>query len=288
MAVLSDDAGGVPLLELEDVEVAYGGASLALRGISVRVDEHQAVAVLGPNGAGKTTMIRAITGLLGVHGGRIVNGTVRLEGKDVSTLTPHQIVATGVAQVPEGRMVFKTLSVEDNLRAGAASGRVKDPDVVLEEIFGMFPVLRERRDDQAGWMSGGEQQMIAIGRALMAGPRLLILDEASLGLAPLITKSIFATLSGIRERLGLAVLLNEQNTRLALDFADRAYVMENGRIVLEGDSASLKDKPEVQASYLGIDVPDETPAAPTAPGATVTTPRTGSPFRARTRTRWLA
>jgi len=241
-----------PLLSVGGLEVAYGGASLALRGVGLHVGEHEAVAVLGANGAGKTTTIRAITGLLGRHGGRLVDGELRFAGRDVTTLAPHQIVKAGIAQVPEGRMVFKGLSVEDNLQTGASSGRTSDADGLRDQIYELFPVLHQRRHDQAGWMSGGEQQMIAIGRGLMASPRLLILDEASLGLAPMVIEQIFGRLAEARRDLGMAVLLVEQNARLALDFADRAYVMENGRMVMQGTSAALAADPDVQAFYLGV------------------------------------
>jgi branched-chain amino acid transport system ATP-binding protein len=241
-----------PLLAAAGLEVAYGGASLALRGVGLRVGEHETVAVLGANGAGKTTTIRAITGLLGRHGGRLVDGELRFAGRDLTGLAPHQIVKAGIAQVPEGRMVFKGLSVEENLQTGLSSGRTPDAGALRDQVYQLFPALHRRRHDHAGWMSGGEQQMIAIGRGLMASPRLLILDEASLGLAPMVIEQIFGRLAEARRDLGMAVLLVEQNARLALDFVDRAYVMENGRIALQGTSAALAADPDVQASYLGV------------------------------------
>jgi ABC-type branched-subunit amino acid transport system ATPase component len=257
-----------PLLAVDGLEVAYGGASLALRGVDLHVAEHETVAILGANGAGKTTTIRAVTGLLGRHGGRIADGTLRFAGRDLTALAAHQTVQAGIAQVPEGRMVFKGLSVEENLEAGASSGRTADRAALRDQIYELFPVLHRRRHDHAGWMSGGEQQMIAIGRGLMASPRMLILDEASLGLAPMIIEQIFDRLAQARHDLGMAVLVVEQNARLALDFVDRAYVMENGRVVVEGTSAALRADPDVQASYLGV-AQAETAVAPPARGRRV-------------------
>jgi branched-chain amino acid transport system ATP-binding protein len=264
------DAG---LLDLVGVEVSYGGASLALRGASLRVSDGQAVAVLGSNGAGKTTTIRAISGLLGVHGGRVVAGDVRFDGIDAARMKPHELVARGMAQVPEGRMVFKHLTVEENLRVGAATRKDAGINDGLEQVYELFPRLRERKTQKAGWMSGGEQQMVAIGRALMAGPRLLLLDEVSLGLAPLVVEDIFKQLAKARAELGLAVLLVEQNALVALDFADYGYIMENGRIALEGTSEELRHNPEVQASYLGAGASRE---------------RFGVQRAARPRRRWLS
>jgi branched-chain amino acid transport system ATP-binding protein len=261
------------LLNLRGVEVSYGGASLALRGVSLRVGPRQAVAVLGSNGAGKTTTIRAASGLLGLHGGRVVAGDVLLDGSDARRMRPHQLVARGMAQVPEGRMVFKHLTVEENLLVGAATRKDSPVGEGLEQVYELFPHLRERRGQKAGWMSGGEQQMVAIGRALMAGPRLLLLDEVSLGLAPLVVEDIFNQLAKARAELDLAVLLVEQNARVALDFADYGYVMENGRIALEGTTDELRHNPEIQASYLG---------------SAATRERFGVRRAARPRRRWLS
>ncbi len=252
-AIVSDPAamaaGG--LLSMRAVEVVYGGASRVLHGVSLRVGSGQAVALLGTNGAGKTTTIRAISGLLGLHRGRVLSGEVEFENESLLGRSPHEIVAGGVAQVPEGRMVFKSLTVEENLKVGASSRRAHAVRASLDQVYELFPRLYERRSQQAGWMSGGEQQMIAIGRALMADPRLLLLDEVSLGLAPLVVHSIFERLADVRRERGMSVLLVEQNARLALEFAEHAYIMENGRIALEGPSARLRDDPEVQATYLG-------------------------------------
>jgi branched-chain amino acid transport system ATP-binding protein len=261
-------------LALRAVEVAYGDASLALRGVTLRVGSGQAVAVLGANGAGKTTTIRTISGLLPMHGGRIVAGEVLFDGEAVRRQRPHQLVARGLGQVPEGRMVFKHLTVEENLEVGASSRRNGDRAAALDQVYDLFPKLRERRTQKAGWMSGGEQQMVAIGRALMSSPRLLLLDEVSLGLAPLVVETIFESLSAARRELDMAVLLVEQNARLALDFADYGYIVETGRVVLEGTSDELRGNPEVQASYLGT-------------GAAARE-RFGAARTARPRRRWLS
>jgi branched-chain amino acid transport system ATP-binding protein len=261
-------------LTLRAAEVAYGDASLALRGVTLRVGRGQAVAVLGANGAGKTTTIRTISGLLPMHGGRIVAGEVLFDGEDVRRQRPHQLVARGLGQVPEGRMVFKHLSVEENLEVGASSRRNGDKTAALDQVYELFPILRERRTQKAGWMSGGEQQMVAIGRALMSAPRLLLLDEVSLGLAPLVVETIFESLAAARRELDMAMLLVEQNARLALDFADYGYIVETGRVVLEGTTAELRGNPEVQASYLGT-------------GAEARQ-RFGAARTARPRRRWLS
>jgi branched-chain amino acid transport system ATP-binding protein len=209
------------------------------------------VALLGPNGAGKTTTIRAISGLLDLHHGSIRDGEIRLDGVSLKGMRTDRIVGAGVAQVPEGRHVFKELTVEENLRVGA-SARVKPGvDDTMAQIFDLFPRLKERFKQQAGWLSGGEQQMVAIGRALMAAPRLLLLDEVSLGLAPLVIEDIFERLREVRRDLGTAMLLVEQNARVALGFAEYGYILESGRIALEGPSGALRDDPTVRESYLG-------------------------------------
>jgi branched-chain amino acid transport system ATP-binding protein len=243
-------AGTEPLLAVDNIEVAYG-VSLALRGVSFNVPEHGAVALLGPNGAGKTTTIRAISGLLDLHHGTIRDGEVRLDGAGLNAMKPHKIVAAGVAQVPEGRHVFKELTVEENLLVGASARSARNLDETMTQVFDLFPRLKERIKQQAGWLSGGEQQMVAIGRALMASPRLLLLDEVSLGLAPLVIEDIFERLREVRRDLGTAMLLVEQNARVALGFAEYGYILESGRIALEGPSAALRDDPTVKESYLG-------------------------------------
>jgi len=239
------------LLAVDNVEVVYG-VSLALRGISFQVPEDGAVALLGPNGAGKTSTIRAISGLLAVHNGAVRDGEIRLDGKSIRGMRAHKIVSAGVSQVPEGRLVFPQLSVEENLLVGASARKSPGVADTLTRVYDLFPRLKERTRQQAGWLSGGEQQMVAIGRALMAAPRLLLLDEVSLGLAPQVIASIFELLAEVRRELGTAMLLVEQNARAALAFADYGYILENGRVVLEGPSADLRDNPVIQESYLGV------------------------------------
>ena len=234
------------LLELRDVEVAYGDLP-ALRGVSVSVEAGETLSVVGANGAGKTTMLRAISGLLPPRAGQILLDGVRLD-----RLPSHAIVERGVVQVPEGRKIFPSLTVLENLELGsyvsAAKARRRDG---LEQVFGLFPRLQERRGQAAATMSGGEQQMLAIGRALMARPRVLMLDEPSLGLAPIVVKEIFRVIGEIN-RLGTTVLLVEQNTRQALALSRRGYVLENGRVVLEGSGAELLGNAHVKRAYLGM------------------------------------
>jgi branched-chain amino acid transport system ATP-binding protein len=239
------------ILRVENLEVVYG-VSLAVRGISFEVPEDGAIALLGPNGAGKTSTIRAITGLLDVHHGHIREGDIRFEGRSIRNLRSDKIVAGGVAQVPEGRLVFGQLTVEENLRVGASARGSSGLSDTLAQVYDLFPRLKERTKQQAGWLSGGEQQMVAIGRALMAAPRLLLLDEVSLGLAPRVIEDIFARLADVRRELGTAMLLVEQNARVALSFVDYGYILESGRVVLDAPAAELQQNPLVQESYLGV------------------------------------
>jgi len=236
----------VSLLELRGVEVAYGDLP-ALRGVSVSVEAGETLSVVGANGAGKTTMLRAISGLMRPRAGQIL-----LDGERLDSLPSHAIVGRGVVQVPEGRKIFPSLTVLENLELGsyvaAAKARRREG---LEHVFTLFPRLKERERQAAGTMSGGEQQMLAIGRALMARPRLLMLDEPSLGLAPIIVKEIFRIIGEIN-RLGTTVLLVEQNTRQALALSQRGYVLENGRVVLEGSGAELLGNEHVKRAYLGM------------------------------------
>ncbi len=242
-----------PILALSDLEVVYHQVVLVLRGVSLVVPEGSVVALLGPNGAGKTTTLRAITGLLDLHEGTRTKGRVVLQGESLAGLSPERIVARGVAQVMEGRRVLGELTVEENLRAGGWSlGRGALAEG-LEEAYGRFPILAERRTQPAGYLSGGEQQMLAIARALMSKPRLLLLDEPSLGLAPKIVAQVAALVREINAS-GVSVLLVEQNASVALELADHAYLMENGRIVLEGPAAELEDDPDVQEFYLGAGI----------------------------------
>ncbi|WP_322801258.1 ABC transporter ATP-binding protein [Thermoflexus sp.] len=235
-------------LEVEDLEVTYGPVR-ALQGVSLRVDPGEVVAVIGANGAGKTTLLRAISGLLRPRSGRI-----RFDGHEITGWPPERIVALGLVQIPERRQLFHSMSVEDNLRLGAylrlRRGERKAVEEDLQRVFEIFPRLKERRRQVAGTLSGGEQQMLAIGRGLMARPRVLLLDEPSLGLAPLLVRELFRILRALREQ-GLTLLLVEQNARQALRIADRAYIMETGRIVREGAAVDLLADPILQAAYLG-------------------------------------
>lgn len=248
--------GSGELLTVENIEIVYG-VSLAVHGISFEVPDHGAVALLGPNGAGKTSTIRAISGLLPLHNGSVRDGDIRLAGRSIRGMRANRIVAAGVAQVPEGRLVFGQLTVEENLRVGASARGTPGVGDTLAQVYDLFPRLAERKRQRAGWLSGGEQQMLAIGRALMAAPRLLLLDEVSLGLGPLVIEDIFERLGEARRELGTAMLLVEQNAQIALGFADYGYILESGRIVLEGPSAELRDNPVVQKSYLGVRSGDE-------------------------------
>ena len=234
------------MLEVERLEVAYGEAR-ALDGVSLHVGPGELVCVVGPNGAGKSTLINTLAGML-----RVRSGTLRFEGKDLAALAPHRFVAAGIAVVPEGRRLFGGLTVRENLELGSymRAARARRAES-LARVFGLFPRLRERESQAAGTLSGGEQQMLAIGRALMTLPKLLMLDEPSLGLAPLIVKEIFHTIAAIN-RDGTTVLLVEQNTRQALALSRRGYVLENGRVALVGSGAELLDNEHVKRAYLGM------------------------------------
>ena len=231
------------LLELRDVEARYGEVT-ALHGLSLTVDEGEVVALLGANGAGKTTTLRAISGTVKT------TGQIVFQGERLHRRTPEGMARRGIAHVPEGRGTFASLSVFDNMRLGAWTQRgpsARD----LARVFEFFPVLYDRRDQQAGTLSGGEQQMLALGRAMMAKPRLLLLDEPSLGLAPLVVREIFVALERMRAEDGVAILVVEQNARLALRAAQRAYVLEVGRVVVEGEAEELRRNESVRKSYLG-------------------------------------
>jgi branched-chain amino acid transport system ATP-binding protein len=234
------------VLEVAGLEVRYGSVT-AVKGISLEVAEGEVVAIIGPNGAGKTSTLRAITGLVPAAGGRVV-----FRGTDVSRWKAHRIVTLGLGHAPEGRRLFPQMTVMENLRMGAY--RRRGPAEIgrtLAQVEELFPRLAERRLQLAGTLSGGEQQMLAIGRALMAEPRLLVLDEPSFGLAPMIVREIGRIVRLINRERGVSVLLVEQNARMALGIAARAYVMETGRVALSGSSATLAESPHVKAAYLG-------------------------------------
>jgi branched-chain amino acid transport system ATP-binding protein len=234
----------MPLLEVQDIRARYGNIE-ALKGVSLTVEEGEVVTLIGSNGAGKSTTLRAITGLTPASA-----GTIHFEGKDITRVSAQEIVGHGIALSPEGRHCFPRMSVRENLDMGAFRRRGPEVATDLERVFTLFPRLQERENQKAGTMSGGEQQMLAIGRALMARPRLLLLDEPSMGIAPILVQRIYETIGEIN-RAGVAILLVEQNANYALDISERGYVLETGRVALADDSAQLRNDPEVQRAYLG-------------------------------------
>jgi branched-chain amino acid transport system ATP-binding protein len=240
-----------PVLAVRAIDVIYGGAIHVLRNVSLTVNTGAVVSILGANGAGKTTLLRAISGLLSYHNGRVANGSVEFRGTESTGTNPAALVRNGMAQVMEGRRIFSELTVDDNLRTGAFTRKDKAASALsYARVMELFPRLAERRKQVAGYMSGGEQQMLAIGRALMADPKLLLLDEPSLGLAPLIVEQIFDIIAEIN-KTGTSVLIVEQNASMALRNSTYAYVMETGRIATEGQASDLLNDPVVQALYLG-------------------------------------
>lgn len=238
------------MLEIANLEVVYNEVILVLRGLSIQVPDGQIVALLGSNGAGKTTTARAVTGLLDVHEGKTTKGSVTWNGTDVTHSMPAKIVESGVSQVMEGRRIFAELTVDENLSCGAFTNRA-NMDANYDRVMELFPRLKERHTQVAGYLSGGEQQMLAIGRALMADPKLLILDEPSLGLAPMLIEQIRDIIVDINKQ-GVSVLLIEQNAMMALSIADFGYVMESGKIVMDGEAKKLLADEDVQEFYLGL------------------------------------
>jgi branched-chain amino acid transport system ATP-binding protein len=234
----------MPLLEVDDIHTFYGSIE-ALKGVSLQVEEGEVVTLIGSNGAGKSTTLRSVSGLTPA-----ASGAIRFEGEDITRLPAHEVVEQGIALSPEGRHCFSRMSVRENLDLGAYRRRGPEVREDLERVFSLFPRLQERERQKAGTMSGGEQQMLAIGRALMARPKLLMLDEPSMGIAPILVQRIYETIGEIN-RSGVAILLVEQNANYALDVSSRGYVLETGRVALLGDSAKLRDDPEVQRAYLG-------------------------------------
>ncbi|WP_449193606.1 ABC transporter ATP-binding protein [Actinomadura sediminis] len=251
------------LLEIDDIHVHYGKIA-ALKGISVSVDQGEIVTLIGANGAGKTTTLKTVSGLRDPS-----SGAIRFDGTDISRMPGHKRVLVGIGQAPEGRGIFPGMTVEENLLMGAYARR-DDPSKELKEAYELFPRLAERKSQVGGTMSGGEQQMLAIGRALMAKPKVLLLDEPSMGLAPMLVQQIFSIIEEINRR-GTTVLLVEQNAQQALQIAHRAYVLETGRVVKTAAAADLLDDPQVRAAYLGGDLGEAAPAggvdAPAEPGA---------------------
>ncbi|MBO6562454.1 MAG: ABC transporter ATP-binding protein [Nisaea sp.] len=242
------------MLRVNNIEVIYDHVILVLKGVSLEVPRGGIVALLGGNGAGKTTTLKAISNLLKSERGEVTKGTIDFEGQAIQSMTPHQLVEKGVIQVMEGRHCFEHLTVEENLLTGAFTrggdrvGIAQD----LEMVYSYFPRLRERRSSLAGYTSGGEQQMVAIGRALMSRPKTILLDEPSMGLAPQLVEQIFEIVKKINEQEGVSILLAEQNTNVALRYAKYGYILESGRVVMEGDAEMLRSNEDVKEFYLGL------------------------------------
>ena len=233
------------MLNISKVETFYGNIQ-ALRGVDIKVNNGEIVALIGSNGAGKSTLLMTISGV-----NKAAKGTINFDNKNIENLSPHEIVNLGISQVPEGRRIFSRLTVEDNLRLGASSNnKGKNFDEDSKEVYDLFPVLRGRLTQRGGTLSGGEQQMLAIGRAMMARPKMLLLDEPSLGIAPKLVNQIFISIKNINKEKGVTVFLVEQNAKKALELADRGYVLVNGNINLEGSGKDLLNNPDVQSAYL--------------------------------------
>ena len=241
------------ILIVNNIEVVYSHVILVLKGVSLKVKKGGITALLGGNGAGKSTTLKSISTLLSSERGEVTKGSVNFNGEDIHGLDPAQLVKKGVIQVMEGRHCFEHLTVEENLLTGAYTrSNSKETKDDLERVYNYFPRLRDRRTSQAGYTSGGEQQMIAIGRALMAHPTMILLDEPSMGLAPQLVKQIFEIVAEINKKEGVTILLAEQNTNVALQYAEYAYILENGRVVMEGTAESMRDNEDVKEFYLGI------------------------------------
>jgi len=250
----TDGAVKAPLLRVNNIEVVYDRVVLVLKGVSLEVPEGAIVTLLGANGAGKSTTLKAISGLLRAERGEVTKGTIEFAGQRIDRLDGPDIVRLGIAQVMEGRRVFEHLTVEENLIVGAYTRR-DGPSAIrrdLEMVYSYFPRLAERKGQKAGYLSGGEQQMLAIGRALMARPRLMLLDEPSLGLAPFLVEEIFGIVQRLNREERVTILLVEQNARMALQIAQYGYVMETGRIVLDGDAEKLRNNDDIKEFYLGL------------------------------------
>ena len=251
-AIATDTAE--PLLQVNNIEVIYNHVILVLKGVSLSVPRGGIVALLGANGAGKTTTLKAISNLLHAERGEVTKGNIQFEGERVESLSPNELVRRGCIQVMEGRHCFGHLTVEENLLTGAFTRReggaaIKDD---LELVYSYFPRLKERRSSQAGYTSGGEQQMTAIGRALMSKPKMILLDEPSMGLAPQLVEEIFEIVKQLNEEQGISILLAEQNTNIALRYAQHGYILESGRVVLDGEGKALRENEDVKEFYLGV------------------------------------
>ena len=247
-----------PLLDVNGIEVIYNHVILVLRGVSLDVPEGKIVALLGANGAGKTTTLRAISNLLKSERGQVTKGNIQYRGEQIEDMSPADLVKRGVIQVMEGRHCFGHLSIEDNLLTGAYTRKASKGDISasLDKVYQYFPRLKQRRTSQAGYTSGGEQQMAAIGRALMANPNMILLDEPSMGLAPQIVEEIFEIVRDLNTREGVSFLLAEQNTNIALRYADYGYILESGRVMMDGSASDLANNDDVKEFYLGLDSGD--------------------------------
>ncbi|MCO5121419.1 MAG: ABC transporter ATP-binding protein [Burkholderiaceae bacterium] len=243
-----------PLLSVNGIEVIYNHVILVLKGVSLQVPEGRIVALLGANGAGKTTTLRAVSNLLKGERGDVTKGSIEYKGESIAKLTPSDLVKRGVIQVMEGRHCFAHLTIEENLLTGAYTRNLARADLTaaLERVYHYFPRLKQRRSSLAGYTSGGEQQMTAVGRALMADPKMILLDEPSMGLAPQIVAEIFGIVQDLNQKEGVSILLAEQNTNVALKYADYGYILENGRIVMDGEAKALAENEDVREFYLGV------------------------------------
>ena len=250
---ISKEISSKNLLEVNNIEAVYNHVILVLKGVSLNVKKGGITTLLGGNGAGKTTTLKSISNLLASERGEVTKGSITFNNTDVHALDPSQLVKMGVIQVMEGRHCFEHLTVEENLLTGGYTRKSnKEVKNDLERVYEYFPRLKERRTSQAGYTSGGEQQMVAIGRALMANPKMILLDEPSMGLAPQLVKQIFEIVSQINKNEGVTILLAEQNTNMALQYAEYAYILENGRVVMEGTAKSMRNNEDVKEFYLGI------------------------------------
>ena len=252
MVLSGSEPVSLPALSVHNIQIVYGSAIEAVRDVSLEVRTGQIVALLGSNGAGKSSVLKAVSGVLDAEDGAIEKGSIQLFGRAVEEAAAPEIVRQGLVQVPEGRRLFATLTVDENLLVGAHLRSAGELAAGRERVYALFPRLAERRKQIAGYLSGGEQQMVAIGRALMSQPKVLALDEPSLGLAPMVVSEIFDSIRSLRESSGLTILLVEQNASRALAIADYAYIMENGRVVLDGTSEQLSRNQDVREFYLGV------------------------------------
>ena len=251
---MTNDAASQPYLSVNNIEVIYDHVILVLKGVSLQVPKGKIVALLGANGAGKSTTLKTISTLLRGERGDVTKGEVRFQGERVDQLTPNELVKRGLSQVMEGRHCFGHLTIEENLMTGAYTRSLSRAELrdSLDAVYQYFPRLKERRGSQAGYTSGGEQQMCAIGRALMAKPSMILLDEPSMGIAPQIVEEIFDIVKDLNHKEGVSFLLAEQNTTVALRYADFGYILENGRVVMEGEASELANNEDVKEFYLGV------------------------------------